>query len=772
MTAKEEEFTEASTADILQTTQVKDHAFGSFRLDCFSDNLTDVLMMRGIKPALQDDDKESSCFFKMDIHGRFYYEAVLWTVRQGKRSLKKPMSSPPRLPAPRSIGQRFALAIGAGAGVILIALATANYLSSREILLQQTSSEALKEVHDQIHSIDELVDRMAMLPMVIGANEIASQDKGGVTVTWLASLLKQCPIKAVYGLYMILDEQDWRQGDSFRWVNRKSYPGAATLHYDFHDESHDWYTGAKKKRGIYVTQPYFAEGGSEIEMISITQAVFNQSGTFVGVAGVDVSLDEIRKIVTEMHIRELQGRVTRHHGLLASLTQSLQSIPYDLHESAYLISNKGKAIISPETRQQHPNITDEKLQRIKSAILSSESGWLRLEDGSGKVLYWATGGRTGWKLVLEVPYSLIVAPAWSLAIESILLGGIGLLLLLGVVLIAARRISGPIRELQMVTARFEKGSYGENEEILERIGKREDELGKFAQSFSSMVHEIRLREERLAEWNANLEATVEERTADLAKAMQAIEKTNAAMSLELAEAAAYARAVLPEKITGWVTTDWVFETSSQLGGDSFGYHWIDEDHLAIYLLDVCGHGVGAALLSVSVVNLLRTTSLTAADFLDPSAVLSSLNQTFPMERHKDMYFTAWYGVYTHSTRKLSFACGGHPPAVLISPEGFMTSLSAKGVIVGAFAATSYETVTVGVPEGSRLYLFSDGVYEIDRPDGTMMGYDEFVEILRHAQSASRLSSIVSEIKRQQESDFFVDDFSLVEFLFYSSHPSS
>jgi sigma-B regulation protein RsbU (phosphoserine phosphatase) len=41
-----------------------------------------------------------------------------------------------------------------------------------------------------------------------------------------------------------------------------------------------------------------------------------------------------------------------------------------------------------------------------------------------------------------------------------------------------------------------------------------------------------------------------------------------------------------------------------LGGDSFGYHWIDDDHFAVYLLDVSGHGWGAALLSVSVINVL------------------------------------------------------------------------------------------------------------------------------------------------------------------------
>jgi serine phosphatase RsbU (regulator of sigma subunit) len=385
------------------------------------------------------------------------------------------------------------------------------------------------------------------------------------------------------------------------------------------------------------------------------------------------------------------------------------------------------------------------------------------------MIYWAESRTTGWKLVLEVPYQMIVEPARMLAEESAIIGGVGLILLLGVVFGVARKVSGPIRELQSVASNFEKGSYGENNEFLCRIGDRPDELGDFASSFSTMAREIALREARLSEWSSHLEATVEQRTAALARAMHEVEKTNQVMAAELAQAAAYSRAVLPEKLTGEVTTDWIFETSTQLGGDSFGYHWIDEDHLAIYLLDVCGHGVGAALLSVSVVNLLRTTSLTEADFLNPASVLSCLNATFPMEKHNDMYFTAWYGVYARSSRTLCYACAGHPPALLITPDGATTQLRARGLIVGAFPSATYETESIVAPAGSRLYVFSDGVYEIDRPGKPMMSYQELQLLLNHTKPG-HLDLLVAEIRRQQGSDSFVDDFSIIEFHFQSKHP--
>jgi PAS domain S-box-containing protein len=136
---------------------------------------------------------------------------------------------------------------------------------------------------------------------------------------------------------------------------------------------------------------------------------------------------------------------------------------------------------------------------------------------------------------------------------------------------------------------------------------------------------------------------------------------------ELSDAAGYVKTVLPTAITsGTLLTDWRFIPSVSLGGDSFGYHWIDDDHFAVYLLDVSGHGWGAALLSVSVINVLRSHALPETDFCDPQQVLSSLNNAFPGDQHNDMFFTIWYGVYNKSSGKMVYSSGGHPPALLFS----------------------------------------------------------------------------------------------------------
>ncbi len=77
------------------------------------------------------------------------------------------------------------------------------------------------------------------------------------------------------------------------------------------------------------------------------------------------------------------------------------------------------------------------------------------------------------------------------------------------------------------------------------------------------------------------------------EAYRKLAETQRRLSEEVAEAAKYLRSLLPKPLKlGPVRVDWRFLPSTELGGDSFGYHWVDYDHFAVYLLDVSGHGVG------------------------------------------------------------------------------------------------------------------------------------------------------------------------------------
>jgi sigma-B regulation protein RsbU (phosphoserine phosphatase) len=138
------------------------------------------------------------------------------------------------------------------------------------------------------------------------------------------------------------------------------------------------------------------------------------------------------------------------------------------------------------------------------------------------------------------------------------------------------------------------------------------------------------------------------------------------MAEELAQASRYVQSLLPPPLEGEVRIQWWFAPSTQLGGDIFGYHWLDADHLAVYLLDVSGHGVGSSLLAVSATNLLSSQALPDIDFRDPGKLLSRLNDVFQMEKQNGKYFTIWYGVYRKKDRSLAYCNAAHPAPLLWS----------------------------------------------------------------------------------------------------------
>jgi len=185
---------------------------------------------------------------------------------------------------------------------------------------------------------------------------------------------------------------------------------------------------------------------------------------------------------------------------------------------------------------------------------------------------------------------------------------------------------------------------------------------------------------------------------------------------DLARASQYVLSLLPPPITdGTVRCDWRFVPSTQLAGDAFGYGWLDPNTFTFYLLDVSGHGAGSAMHSVSVLNVLRQRALPQVDFTNPGAVLASLNDRFEMASHGGLFFTMWYGVYRVDTRMLTYGSGGHHPAYLVDAgKKGLTPLGEPALMIGAMPGMEYDSHQVSVPAGSSLYLFSDGVFEIEK----------------------------------------------------------
>lgn len=249
------------------------------------------------------------------------------------------------------------------------------------------------------------------------------------------------------------------------------------------------------------------------------------------------------------------------------------------------------------------------------------------------------------------------------------------------------------------------------------------------------------------------------------EAFDALAISEKRMAEEMQTGAKYVASLIPAPITTPVQVDWRFIPSAELGGDSLGYFALDEERFVFFLLDVTGHGLASALLGVSICNLLRARALAGADLAKPSQVLTALNRSFKMEDQEGRTFTMWYGVFEHTTRKLTYCGGGHPSALLYrGSTGAPIELESLNPGIGMFEWDDFEESEVEVPKNSRLFLYSDGAFEIHKSDGGTWTFREFLQFISQPDSAEEhiMDSLIRHVRTMKGGKTLDDDFSIMD----------
>src|SRR5262249_19833025 len=118
-----------------------------------------------------------------------------------------------------------------------------------------------------------------------------------------------------------------------------------------------------------------------------------------------------------------------------------------------------------------------------------------------------------------------------------------------------------------------------------------------------------------------------------------------------------------------------------------------------------------------------------------------------------------------SSRELHYASAGHPPAIVVSNGRPPDQLRTNGMPIGSLPGVSFPDASTTLPPAALLYLFSDGAYEVTRPEGGMMRFEQFVELLAagpEPAGQARVSAIVDAVRALQGRSHFDDDVSLLE----------
>lgn len=213
----------------------------------------------------------------------------------------------------------------------------------------------------------------------------------------------------------------------------------------------------------------------------------------------------------------------------------------------------------------------------------------------------------------------------------------------------------------------------------------------------------------------SLESTLAARNARLSEALRQIEQ-------DLEVAARIQQSVLPahQQRHQDYFSDWIFLPSAWVSGDIFNVFPLD-NHLGFYCVDVSGHGVGAAMMSLAVARQFlhgraveRFLFTADNEVASPAEVVRILNGRFCSDEVEIVsYFTMIYGVIDLATGEGRLCQAGHPTPFIVTPEGEARTVGNGGAPVGLMPDLCWTDVNFSLAAGERLCLFSDGITECE-----------------------------------------------------------
>jgi sigma-B regulation protein RsbU (phosphoserine phosphatase) len=214
----------------------------------------------------------------------------------------------------------------------------------------------------------------------------------------------------------------------------------------------------------------------------------------------------------------------------------------------------------------------------------------------------------------------------------------------------------------------------------------------------------------------------------------------ASLDSDLRAAGYIQRALMPapnlERVP-WVQMASRLKQSDEVGGDVCNYHYIDEEHLAAYIVDVSGHGVPAAMLAVAISQSLAPPSLHRTidgspgidpAMFSPAEVLRRLDREYPLERF-DKFFTICYLVLDQRSGEFRYSRAGHPMPVVVRKSGALEMLETGGTIIGIGSPMPFEEGTGRLGPGDLIVMYTDGVTECQDMKGALFGDERLFRVL-------------------------------------------
>lgn len=243
--------------------------------------------------------------------------------------------------------------------------------------------------------------------------------------------------------------------------------------------------------------------------------------------------------------------------------------------------------------------------------------------------------------------------------------------------------------------------------------------------------------------------------------LKEISRAHARIKRDLEAAAHIQQSLLPQdlpQVPGLVFS-WVFDSCDEVAGDTFNVFRLDENHVGVYILDVSGHGVQAALLSVTLSRVLTPLPQTTGflkriteerphyEISQPREVIRDLNERFPVLGQSNQFFTFLYGILHLPTRVLTYSRAGHPYPILIRNGQASVVRGGQGPPIGFTLDAEYDQQQLELRTGDQVLFYTDGICEARDEQRDHFGEERMLQALGSA-STQGIEQAVKALHRQ------------------------
>jgi sigma-B regulation protein RsbU (phosphoserine phosphatase) len=273
----------------------------------------------------------------------------------------------------------------------------------------------------------------------------------------------------------------------------------------------------------------------------------------------------------------------------------------------------------------------------------------------------------------------------------------------------------------------------------------------------------------------SMQAELVEKNRVVAQTLDELQRLYDSLDRDLVEARKLQQTLVRERHRSYGRADvtLMIRSSGHVGGDLVGSFQLDEHRVALYSVDVSGHGVASAMMTARLASYLSGASPDqnmafklmpdgSRAVRSPAELMAAFNRLMLEEIQVEQYFTMAYAEVDLRNGAVRLAQAGHPHPVVIRRGGQMERAGTGGMPVGLIPGAGYEDSALQLQPGDRLFLMSDGITECPGAGGFDLGEEGLARLLvrlRDLDSAALLEALVWDLAAFAGSDRFPDDVS-------------